>query len=95
MALTENDMADLKAALKRCSQETVEAAIRYREHGDVSVLPGVVTGIIRRYMTPESEIDISKAGDDTRLIEDLGIDSLTMLEIVLTIEEALGIPYSE
>ena len=29
------------------------------------------------------------AGDDTRLIEDLGIDSLTLLEIVLSIEETL------
>lgn len=84
-------MADLKAALKRCSQQTLEAAIRYRETGDGAALPMVVTGIIDRYTTSEAEIDLASAPDDTRLIEDLGIDSLTMLEIVLTIEEALGI----
>ncbi|MEM9399743.1 MAG: phosphopantetheine-binding protein [Verrucomicrobiota bacterium] len=91
MALTDNELADLRAALKRCSDITIEAAIRYRETGDVPSVEIVVAGIIRRYMTPENDVDLATASDDTKLVEDLGIDSLTMLEIVLTIEEALDI----
>src|SRR5258708_40016187 len=34
VTLTENDVADLKEGLRRCSPETIEAAIRYRERGD-------------------------------------------------------------
>ena len=90
-APTEQDLQHLKTALKRCSPETVEAAIRFRTTGDRSALPTVVYGIIERHLAPEKESFLSGADDNTRLIEDLGIDSLTLLEIVLTIEEAIGI----
>jgi 3-hydroxyacyl-[acyl-carrier-protein] dehydratase len=50
----------------------------------------VVQGIIERYLPAESKISIADTTSETRLAEDMGIDSLTMLEIVLTIEEALG-----
>ena len=90
-APTEQDLQHLKTALKRCSPETVEAAVRFRATGDQSALPTVVYGIIERHLAPENTRSLAAAGDDTRLIEDLGIDSLTLLEIVLTIEETIGI----
>jgi 3-hydroxyacyl-[acyl-carrier-protein] dehydratase len=55
------------------------------------VLPVVVYGIIERHLAPENNRILADAGDDTRLIEDLGIDSLTLLEIVLSIEETIKI----
>ncbi len=90
-ALTEQDLQNIKTALKRCSPETVEAAIRFRSTHDLEALPTVVYGIIERHLPPENTRSLADAGDDTRLIEDLGIDSLTLLEIVLTIEETIGI----
>jgi 3-hydroxyacyl-[acyl-carrier-protein] dehydratase len=89
-ALTEDQLSQLKTALKRCDEATLQAAIAYREHGDVSVIPVIVTGIIARFMPPENTDKIRSAGDETRLAEDLGIDSLTMLEVVMTIEEVLS-----
>ncbi|WP_162274689.1 phosphopantetheine-binding protein [Verrucomicrobium sp. GAS474] len=50
----------------------------------------IVKGIIERYLPAESKISIADTTPETLLAEDLGIDSLTMLEIVLSIEEALG-----
>lgn len=91
MELTEAQIAELKLALKRCSQETVDAAFRFRSEGDLEAAKVVVYGIIERYMPVEAAPKLRSATDDTRLIEDLGIDSLTMLEIVLSIEEALGV----
>lgn len=91
MELTEAQIAELKLALKRCSQETVDAAFRFRSEGDLDAAQVVVYGIIERYMPVEAASKLKAATDDTRLIEDLGIDSLTMLEIVLSIEEALGV----
>ena len=90
-APTEEDIQQLRTALKRCSPETIEAAILFRTTGDLSALPAVVYGIIERHLDPEKESSLKTADDNTRLIEDLGIDSLTLLEIVLTIEEAVGI----
>ncbi len=88
---TEQDLINLRTALKRCSAETVDAAVRFRNSGDVGELPTIVYGIIERHLPPENARELKDASDDTRLIEDLGIDSLTLLEIVLSIEETIGI----
>lgn len=88
---TEQDLLTLRTALKRCSPETVEAAVRFRSSGDPQELPVIVYGIIERHLPAENTRRLADAPDDTRLIEDLGIDSLTLLEIVLSIEETVGI----
>jgi 3-hydroxyacyl-[acyl-carrier-protein] dehydratase len=89
VTLTENDVADLKEGLRRCSPETIAAAIRYRENGDVGTIPIIVFGILDRYQPATAAVKLSEANDNTRLIEDIGLDSLTLLEIVLSIEEVL------
>jgi 3-hydroxyacyl-[acyl-carrier-protein] dehydratase len=89
--LSEKEVADLKETLKRCSPETVEAAIRFREFRDPEALRMVVYGVIRRYQPASAGMRLENATDDTSLIQDLGLDSLTLLEIVLTIEETLKI----
>ncbi|HUJ10759.1 MAG TPA: phosphopantetheine-binding protein [Verrucomicrobiae bacterium] len=89
VTLTENDLADLKEGLRRCRPETVEAAIRFREQGDLDAIPQIVYGILERYQPATATIKLAEASQDTRLIEDLGLDSLTLLEIVLAIEEVL------
>src|SRR5277367_2069129 len=89
VTLTENDVADLREGLRRCSPETIEAAIRYREKGDVDAIPTIVFGILDRYQPATAPVKLSDADKNTRLIEDIGLDSLTLLEIVLSIEEIL------
>ncbi len=77
--------------MKRCSAETVEAAVRFRTTGDPAAVPAIVYGIIERHLSPEHNRNLSQSSDATRLVEDLAIDSLTLLEIVLSIEETLNI----
>jgi acyl carrier protein len=89
VTLTENDVADLKEGLRRCSPETIAAAIRYREHADLDAIPTIVFGILDRYQPATAAVKLSQANENTRLIEDIGLDSLTLLEIVLSIEEVL------
>jgi acyl carrier protein len=91
MALSEKDIADLKEGLRRCSAETVDAALRFREHGDVAAIPTVVFGLIERYQPSTATMRLKDANENTRLIEDLGLDSLTLLELVLAIEEVLNL----
>ena len=89
VTLAENDLNDLKEGLRRCSPETMKAAVRYREKGDLKAIPQIVYGILERYQPATSAVKLSEAKEDTRLIEDIGLDSLTLLEIVLSIEEVL------
>ena len=89
--LTEDKVQELRTALKRCSPETIDAAIRFRQSRDPKEVPTIIYGIIERHLPPESPKKLAEADDSTELIQGLGVDSLTMLEIVLSIEETLGI----
>ncbi|MBK1879400.1 phosphopantetheine-binding protein [Pelagicoccus mobilis] len=81
----------LKETLKRCSPETITAALAFRQSGDVSLVPTVVLGIVERFLEPEV-IDTLRNGDDSvKFMEDLGMDSLTMFEAIMMVEESLGV----
>src|SRR6478609_2246513 len=85
---TAEDDANLREALKRCSAATYEAAAQFRKTGNTEHLPAIVLGIIERYVEPDLRAKL-KDDDDLRIIEDLGIDSLTMMEIVVLVEDVL------
>ncbi|HTS17842.1 MAG TPA: phosphopantetheine-binding protein [Verrucomicrobiae bacterium] len=89
VTLTDSEVADLKEGLRRCSPKTIEAAVRYRETGDLDAIPTIVYGILERYQPSTAPVKLSQANENARLIEDIGLDSLTLLEIVLSIEEVL------
>ena len=88
-AFAPEDEAALREALKRCSPSTFEAAVQYRRTGNPEHVPAVVIGVIERFVEPDLRTKLKDADDDLRLIEDLGIDSLTMMEIVILVEDVL------
>lgn len=83
------DEVALREALKRCSPSAFESAVQYRKTGNPEHVPAVVIGIIERFVEPDLRMKLKDADDDLRLIEDLGIDSLTMMEIVILVEDVL------
>jgi acyl carrier protein len=85
------DEAALRETLKRCSPETVDAALQYHRTGDHHLVPRVVLGIIERFVERDMRARVNAANRDLRLTEDLSIDSLTLIEIVMLTEEALQI----
>lgn len=83
--------AKLREILKRCSPGTYVAASEFRRTGNVALLPVLVHGIIERYVEREIRVKLGHGNDSLRLVEDLGLDSLTRMEIVLLAEEVLPI----
>lgn len=83
------DEAALRESLKRCSPSTFEAAVQFRRTGNPEHVPAVVIGVIERFVEPDLRTKLKDADDDLRLVEDLGIDSLTMMEIVILVEDVL------
>ena len=81
----------LHDALKRCSAATRHAAREYRRTGKVEWVPTIIHGLIEHYVEPEARAKLGGADDNLRLTEDLGVDSLTMLEIVFLAEEVLQV----
>lgn len=88
---TPEDDASLREALKRCSAPTYEAARQFRETGDIGHLPVIVHGVIERYVKRDLHDRFQRAPDDLLLSAHLGVDSLTMMEIVLLAEDVLQI----
>ena len=84
-----DDETALREALKRCSPSTFEAAVQFRKTGNADHMPAVVIGVIERFVEPDLRAKLKDADDDLRLIEDIGIDSLTMMEIVILVEDVL------
>jgi 3-hydroxyacyl-[acyl-carrier-protein] dehydratase len=88
---TAKDDAHLRDALKRCSPTTREAACAFRRTGSLDHLPAIVHGLIEHYVERGARAKLNRADDGVRLVEDLAIDSLTLLEIVFLAEDVLQI----
>ena len=82
---------ELSELLKRCSSETLSAALSFRENKDIAKIEPIVLGIIDRHLEPEQRAVFKNSDDSLRLYEDLGLDSLTMLEIVMLVEQTLQV----
>jgi acyl carrier protein len=81
------DETGLRESLRRCSAATIEAAIGYRREGDTQLLSPIIIGIFERFVEPDQRARLAGDCDELRVIEDLGLDSLTMMEIVMLVEE--------
>jgi acyl carrier protein len=88
---TPKDDAYLRDTLKRFPPSTREAACEFRRTGSLDHLPAIVHGLIEHYVERGARAKLSKSDDGVRLVEDLAIDSLTMLEIVFLAEDVLQI----
>ena len=82
---------DLKELLKRCPPGTYEAALAFRKNKDIDQVEPIVMGIIDRHLEPDQREILNKSDESLRMYEDLGMDSLTMLEIVMMVEQTLQV----
>ena len=93
-AFNSEEEARLCEALKRCTPLTRDAACAFRRTGDFEHLPTIVRGVIERFVERDRRATLHAVGPKLRLVEDLGIDSLTMMEIVMLAEEVLPLSIS-
>lgn len=89
-SFTSDDEAMLRDSLKRCSPSTIEKAVEFRKTGNPDLVGDVVIGIIERFVEPDKRSVLVNPPDSLVILEGLGLDSLTMVEIVLAVEEAVG-----
>lgn len=90
-----NSDEELGAALRHCSRATLEAARRFRHTRDAVHLPPVLLGVLEHYAGPETRPVLRQPQDGLRLAEDLGVDSLTRIEMALLLEEVLQLSLPE
>jgi Acyl carrier protein len=77
--------------------ETVEAAERFLRKGDAGALDRLVAGVIayHRPAGASGKKDETEPEGSARLVEDLGFDSLAMVEMSFLLDELLGLRLSD
>lgn len=58
-------------------------------------VPAIVRGIITHYVDPAMREQLRQPADHLRLVEDLGLDSLTLMEIMIKVEDILRVTVSD
>jgi len=91
--IKQEEIEELKESLRRCPEGTFEAALQYRKTKNPELVPEIVLGIVERFIEPEMRLKLQEGDDSLRLIEDLGVDSLTMMEIIILVEETIGVNF--
>lgn len=87
---TEEQIDQIRRNFKRCREGTFEAIIDLQRTGDPEFIPTIVRGVVWRYVHSDVQPRVDQATIETPL-GSLGIDSLTMMEIVLDVQDALDL----
>lgn len=88
------DGSGLRDALKRCSPATYYAACKFRQTGEPRDAANVVGGVLEYYVDRDLRPKLLHATGPLLLREDLGIDSLSMMEALMIAEDVLCLPLS-
>ncbi|HEY1764622.1 MAG TPA: phosphopantetheine-binding protein [Opitutaceae bacterium] len=81
------------SALSRFPAEVLESFQRYRANGDASAVEAVVIAAVVDYR-PAGSVTTQPITDRTRLLEDLGYDSVAVAELVFFLEDLFGMTIS-
>ena len=76
-------------------QSVVDAYLAFAETGDLARLDDVVLGVLQFYLAKPPEAPLSTLPGSTRLVADLGCDSLTMIDVMFLAETLLGIKLAD
>jgi acyl carrier protein len=65
--------------------------LAFAEGGDLAKLDVVVLGVLQFYLAKKPATSLEQMAGTTRLVEDLGCDSLTMMDTVFMVESLFDI----
>jgi acyl carrier protein len=81
--------------LRRLPAAAAEASRVFRQTGNARYLPAVVRGVLERYVPADHQSKLKGPHEQLRLIDDLGLDSLELMELALVLEDAVGLRLEE
>ena len=73
----------------------IESYLAYADKRDPARLDEVVLGVLQFYLAKPPPAPLSTLPGSTRLIADLGCDSLTMIDVMFLAENLLGIKLAD
>lgn len=86
--------SDQEDRIRHLPAEALAAFRRFQAEGDVAGLDPVILSILEDFIPHASAVPLAQRPGETRLIEDLGFDSLAITEVVFYAEDLFGITIS-
>jgi acyl carrier protein len=83
--------ADQEEALRHLPDEAREAFKRFQATGEVAALDPVILAILADFIPRKTARPLAEMPGDSRLMDDLGFDSLAITEVVFFTEDLFGI----
>ena len=83
--------AEIEHLLRGFSDTAISSALALRMNSSAENLDACLFGILAFYLPSGSESPVSQPSGDTRLRDDLGLDSLSLAEAMFKIEELFDI----
>lgn len=87
---TRNEAA-IRQGLVGFSQATVDAALRFHAEGTVDAMRAMLPGFIEFHLPRGSQRPPAVLADHLRLTQDLGLDSLALIEMAFKLDELFGV----
>jgi acyl carrier protein len=91
-SLQEKSEVQIRDDLRGFPPEAVAAVLRLRENFGASELDAALRHVLAYYLPKARACSLQDVPAQTRLREDLGVDSLTMAEAAFKLDELLGVP---
>ena len=91
MTLSDERRDEIASTLRRCSDKTIEAGIRFQESREPADAETIIYGILERELPRDPTLSLADAPGDARLVDEFGMDSLSLMEAVMSIEDVLGV----
>ncbi|MEY2878569.1 MAG: hypothetical protein RLZZ15_949 [Verrucomicrobiota bacterium] len=89
-------LAHARELLRGYPPGTVEAAEEFFRGGDPGALDRLLNGVLLHHLASKSDRPpFATLPPDARLVEDIGVDSLAMVEMVFLLEELLGAKFPD
>jgi acyl carrier protein len=82
----------LRQALKGCPDETIRACERFQSTGAAADLDPAILGIVSHHLLEPPARPLAGMPGTTTLVADLGLDSITMVEMAFMFEDVFGTP---
>ena len=74
------------------TSETINAIQEYQRTHDPKFVRPIVDGIIEKYLPPEVR---NRTPEAMKALNSFGVESITLMEIILDIQDALGLDISD
>lgn len=87
----------LRELLRGFPEPVVEACAEFQATKSAGSFERALAGIIQHHLTTPPAVPVSEISGTTRLVADLGLDSLTMVEMAFLFEDVFGekVPHEE